>query len=392
MWICKFEFMADAKRGGRGGLGSSGQLSKDTVPSRLVHGQDFTLTKEEVFPIRTSLVAERGKKAVKLYANYFQLIADKTVEVSKYNFTILGGRELREEIKGASARQIFKSALIALRISPHEYATDYKQQIVTLNPLTLPEDERQLTVDGCVVKFGNPVQVRLDTSVSGTPSQDVIDCLNLIIGQYRRGETTTMATIGRHRFFPRSEKKFSAENNLGDLFETTIPEMLSVSRGFFQGVRPAVDQLLLNVNVTFGVFRPHGEIRDLYRFLNNRYHLADNPGRRIEVLSQLHQVISRARVSYTIPGVAKAKANGSPPTIVPIAGFARRTDKSRDKQYPLEIVSDFPGPEQATFLIKEGDQDVRRSVKDHFRKSEYELSPSIAGSPNPVSMNFLVRF
>lgn len=350
----------------------SGQHSKGTIQSRPMQGQDFTMTKEEVFPIRPSLVAERNKNAVKLYANYFQLIAKKPVEVSKYTFTILGGKEQKEEIKGASARQIFKSALTALRISAHEYATDYKQQIVTLNPLTLPEDERRLTVDGCVVKFSNPVQVRLDTSVSGTPSQDVIDCFNLILGQYRREQRTSMATIGRHRFFPRSGKKFSGQNALGELFETPIPEMLSVLRGFFQGVRPAVDQLLLNVNVTFGVFRPHGEIRDLYRLLDGRYRLAENEGTKIEVLSKLHQAISRARVYYMIPGVAKANADGSASRTVPIAGFARKADKSKDRENPLEIDCDFPGPEQVTFSIKEGGQDVRRTVKEHFQKSEYD--------------------
>lgn len=331
--------MAEARRGGRGGVAGSGPLSKGTVPLRLVQEQDLTMAKEDILPARPSLIGERNGNAVKLCANCFDLTVDKPVEVSKYNFTILGGREQKEEIKNASARQIFKSALTSLQISSHEYATDYTRQIATLSPFKVPEDEGRLNVavDGCVVKFDDPVQVRLDTSVSVTPSQDVIDCLNLITGQWCREQTTTMATIGRHRLFPKSENLFSGNDKLGDLFETSVPEMLSVARGFFTGVRPAVDKLLFNVNVTFGVFRPHGEIQDLYNRLKESQQLAEHPGRKVEVLSKLHQAISRARVYYSAPGAAKVTADGSAPKTVPIAGFARKTDSSKDKEPSSEL-------------------------------------------------------
>lgn len=344
---------------------------KGTVPIRPAREQDFTMAKEEeVLPARPSFVAER-KNAVKLYANYFTLSADQNVDVYKYNFTILGGRKQEDEIKGASARQIFKSTLPLLHIPRQKYATDYRRQIVTLETITFPEDEKKFTVDGCIVRFDNPVHVRLDTSVSGTPSQDMIDCFNLILGQERRKSSWTMTTIGRHRFFPLSEKKFSDENNLGNVFETPISEMLSVSRGFYQSVRPAMGQLRLNVNTTFGVFRPHGEIKDLYDVLKGRHSLAQHPARKIHVLSKLHEVISRARVHYRDPGAATAKEDDSGPKTMPIAGFARKTDSSRDKDHPLEIVSDFPGPGQVTFWIKEGKQWTRRTVKDHFQRSEF---------------------
>lgn len=368
MWNCRFECMADTKRGGMGG---SGQLSMGTVPLRPAQGQDPTMATEEVLPVRPSLVAERNKNAVQLHANYFPLSADKKIEVSKYTFRILGGRQQKEEIRGESARQIFKLALPALQISQNEYATDYKQQLVTLSPITLPEGEREVTVEGCVVQFDNPVQVHLDTSVSGPPSQDVIDCLNLIISQSGRKRTTSMATIGRRRFFPRSGEAFR-KGHLGDVFEIPIPEMLSVSRGFFLGVRPAENQLFLNVNTTFGVFRPHGQIKDLYGLLKERHGLVRYPERKIGVLSKLHQAISRARVYYTPPTAAKVKADDNPPKTVPIAGFARNTDKGLDESHPLEFDNDFPGPEQVRFWFEEGTRGALRTVKYHFQQSEFE--------------------
>lgn len=326
------------------------------------------VAKEVVLPTRPSLVSVRDN-AVLVFANYFQLITDGPVEVLSYTFQILGGKKQEDDIKGASARQIFKTALENLRIPAHEYATDYKQQIVTLRPL----NEKQLTVDGCIVKFFDPVPVCLDISVSDTPSQNVIDCLNLIIGQRRREQTEEMAAIGRHRFFPSSTANFTGENDRGDVFETPIPEMLSVSRGFFLGVRPGVEYLLLNVNATFGVFRPHGEIRELYDRLRTRHQL-DNvtPGKKFELLSRLHQAISRARVYYQPPWIVKAQqAARTTPKTVPIAGFARKTDSSPDKDHPLQIDSDFPGPDQVTFWVKEGEKYVPRTVKAHFQKSEF---------------------
>lgn len=346
------------------------------------------MAKEEVLPTRPSFVAER-KNAVKLYANYFSLSVANDVNVYKYNFTILGGRNQQDEIKGASATQIFRSTLPLLQISRTKYATDYRRQIFTLDLITFPDDERKFSMDNCIVKFDNPVKFRLDTSVSGTPSQDMIDCFNLILGQQCRRNPLSMATIGRHRYFPRSAKMFSDKDDLGDVFETAIPEMISVSRGFFQGVRPAVDHLLLNVNVTFGVFRPHGVIKDLYGLLKGEHELFGHPGRRIQVLAQLHQVISRARVEYKIPGIDKVTGEERTPEIVPIAGFARKTDSGKDKDHPLRIDADFPGPGQVSFWIKEGNQEGRRTVREHFLKSEYESFQSATNLSGSASMSIL---
>lgn len=190
--------------------------------------------------------------------------------VFKYTFKVLGSKD--QEIKGATAKSSFQHALTTkLTPQPQEYATDFKQHIVTLSPLKLLEDEKKrLYLEGCAVEFGNTVQLQLDASVLTSPSPDVIDCLNLITDQWAR-ELTSIAAIGRHEFFPDSKNVFCKPQPgsnkpmiFGNRFDTDIPESLSVLRGFFQTVRPADARFLLNVIATFGVFCPAGKIEVLY--------------------------------------------------------------------------------------------------------------------------------
>lgn len=125
-------------------------------------------------------------------------------------------------------------------------------------------------------------------SALASPSLDVIDCLNLIIGQWAR-EQNQIATIGRHRFFRESDDPESH-------FETDPPESVSVVRGFFQSVRPAEDELLLNTNATIAVFRPAGKVKDIYNALTRTR--GGSAAELTAALINLHEVMAKARVSY----------------------------------------------------------------------------------------------
>ncbi|KAL1875831.1 hypothetical protein Daus18300_003022 [Diaporthe australafricana] len=359
--------MADPRRGGRGGRGrgGSGQILKG-IAIRPAAEQNLAAIKEEGLPTRPCVAV--NSRPVALYANCFDLkVNNDNLTVFKYTFKVLGDKN--QEIKGATAKSIFQHALeTKLNPQPQEYATDFKQHIFTLSPLKLlGNGNERLDLEGCAVEFESTVPFQLDASVMTSPSPDAIDCLDLITGQWAR-EQTNIAAIGRHKFFPDSKnvsvKPPPGSNKsliLGNHFDTGIPESLSVLRGFFQSVRPADARLLLNVNATFGVFRPAGMIEDLYN------DLAKKQGERIEVLTKLHGAISKARVVYKFPKDPKSSKTTR------IAGIARLSDKDngksdKAKDHPLKITRDFPGPSDVQFWFKDGQTEGYRSVTHHYLK------------------------
>lgn len=322
-----------------------------------------------VLPPRPNSAAG-SQKRVELLANYFDLtFAGQPLTVYKYNFKVLGINN--KEIRGATANDIFKSALENLGVQPNEYATDFQHQIVTLNPLKIPSKDKKLLnierFEGCTIQFADPVPLQLGASVLSSPSPDVIDCLNLIMGQWAR-EQNKFTTIGRHRFF-RNTSDEDSEHHL----ETDIPESLSIVRGFFQSVRPAGDKLLLNANSTIAVFRPAGNIAKMCRDLPKDK--AKGSAALTADLIKLHGTISKARVrvSYELP--KKSKKPIPPVRVVRIAGFARKDDKdTRNKDLALSsnAAQDFPGSKQVGFWV----QGKYRTVWDHFKAGKMSSLPS----------------
>lgn len=353
------------------GLGPGGPKagsSSQGIPSRpAATGQNLTAAIGECLPERPKPAS--NPRPTRLLANYFNLTLGKDpLTVYLYTFNVLGSRN--QQLRGATARDIFKSALTSLGAQPHRYATDFQQQIVSLDILAIPP-ERRLNLEGSAIVFENDEILQLDASVLSSPPPKVIDCLNLITGHGAR-EQEKIAAIGRHKFFPetndlfRKPRPFDEDRtlHLGERFETGIPESLSVVQGFFQSVRPAEDKLFLNANSTFAVFRPVGNIGEICTRLweQNKGELRDY----FSDLAKLHGAISKARVSYELP---KDPKKPRPAKIVRIAGFARISDRdsrNTDPTRALKIQGDFPGPKSAEFWFNNG----HRSVWTHFQKGE----------------------
>lgn len=303
--------------------------------------------KGDGLPVRPQLASKPNP--ITLLANYFNLTLGKDdLTVYKYTFKVKGSKN--QELRGATAKNIFESALTGLKVRPDRYATDFQHQIVSLDILTAPDNKES---NGFSIDFEPVLPLQLSKSVLSSPSSDVIDCLNLITGQWARTQTE-IAAIGRHRFF--------FPNISENCFKTDTAESLSVVRGFFQGVRPAEAKLFLNVNSTIGVFRPVGNIGALYNNLANKH----------RDLAQLHGVISKARVIYSNPGDKK------PPRTVNIAGFARKDDSVSDKPSKDKtkgekgswIAKDFPSPSEVRFWCTEGQTGEYRTVLEHYERSK----------------------
>ncbi|KAI0813140.1 ribonuclease H-like domain-containing protein [Xylaria sp. FL0064] len=323
------DFGGDRGRGGRGGYrggkpdkfaGEGVVFSPGTIPrpdagitkleDDLVKGQSVgSLTtqmakvqvstpetaKQNWFPCRPAF-GDKGNP-VTLWANYFKLNVSAEVPLLKYSLKVqekksetkdkqtpaISQRKPREA-KGRKLHTIIKSALdqVAGSIT---FATEFKDQVISLEPFTLPES-RTVTVeyraegkdDDYKVTFDGPTTINLpdlfkylrtmqdpagDDSFPKFP--DAIDAISIITGFYARGHQNISA-LGRSRYFPLTLT--------GEQFELGTPDFNRIIRGYFQSARAATGRLILNANVAHGVFRPHGLVTELMDQFARQY---DNP-------------------------------------------------------------------------------------------------------------------
>ncbi|OAQ57516.1 hypothetical protein VFPFJ_11746 [Purpureocillium lilacinum] len=80
-----------------------------------------------------------------------------------------------------------------------------------------------------------------------------MDALNVVFGYGPRSNLDQISAIGSERYFP-----FGAGKAIANVFHDG--RALIASRGFVHSARLGTGRLLLNVNVTHGIFRPSGKV------------------------------------------------------------------------------------------------------------------------------------
>jgi len=322
---------------------------------------------------------------VVLWANYFEM---KFKEKEFFRYVVTVKRVLSEEkaaeikrrmarrdgdptkVVGRTLREVIRTALAQL--SPRPIATEYKSQVISLSPLELPESGvvrvQTSHPNGpwtCDVNFGTPAPISIQSLESFLenmvdPSDitdqvfpkfaDNVDALNVIVGHAPRSVPDRTAVVGRGRFFSIDEN--TAMRQVG------YERMRAIIRGYFQSVRPATGRILLNVNVTHGVFhRPENLGQLLTRVGLNLMH-------RLQTLSRDQTDEMRKRLSIISNMLAKVRArvetgtndDGSPRfSEKTILGLARLS-----KTLPAEMVSlkfpkwEFASPSQLQFRYDPG--------------------------------------
>jgi hypothetical protein len=242
-------------------------------------------TKETWFPRRPAFGTQGTK--VTLWANYFKLDMSAKVPLLKYSLKVKrkdSGPKSKgpKEAKGRKLHSILKAALEQVAKSV-PYATEFKDQVISLQPFSLPEGQ-VVTVpyrdegkdDEYEVKFNGPTTVDIpglltylrtmrDPAVdfSFPRFEDAIDAISVITGYYARSNLDASA-LGRSRHFPL--------NLQGEQFDLGQPEFNRIIRGYFQSARPATGRLILNANVAHGVFRPKGFVSDLTNLFRHDYY------------------------------------------------------------------------------------------------------------------------
>ncbi|KAI1827005.1 Piwi-domain-containing protein [Xylaria intraflava] len=251
----------------------------------LVKGQAAVTssTKDVWFPRRPGF-GTQGSKVI-LWANYFKLNASADIALLKYSLKVQmkdkaksdekDGRKSDRKVgepKGGKLHAIIKAALDQIAGSV-PFATEYKDQVITLEPFSLPEGsivvvpyKNEGKDDVYEVKFHGPVTIDLPglrsyletmrhpSDVSMPKIEDAIDALSIITGHSARSNAD-VSTLGRSRYFPLTIQ--------GEQYNLGWPDFNRIIRGYFQSARPATGRLILNVNVTHGLFRPKGFVSDI---------------------------------------------------------------------------------------------------------------------------------
>lgn len=276
--------------------------------------------------------------------------------------------------KKAAGRKLHRIVGDALKqVGSSVFATEYKSQVISRGELKLTSNPIRVKykepgrdrVELWDVKLDGPTSLRLGTLMTylGSmmdPEGDTnfpkyaaeIDALNVILGHQARSDNSVVA-VGRNRFFAADGQRVERSGGLDY-------GPIDILRGYFQSVRTATGRLLLNVNVTAGVFRrpiPIAElftkmgldridkIRELPPYDRNRY---------LTSLRTVHKLLKRARITLKVlPVAAGGKAVLQEKVVT---GLASSRDKAVSvAQKPMFQFNEceFGGPKMVKFFLNE---------------------------------------
>ncbi|KAK4229434.1 ribonuclease H-like domain-containing protein [Podospora fimiseda] len=327
-------------------------------------------TKDEYFPVRPNF-GTTGSEVI-LWANYFKLNVPKT-SLFKYDIQVTKeakqgdktkgttSEDDQDEVSGAKRAKIISKALAQLNIPvTNPVATEFKAHVFAVEKLSLPKDgilsldftePGRDRVDKFRVKFIGPFSLdieRLQTYVRdfkdlGTEFEypkfpGEVDALGVILGHSARSDPH-VSTVGKSRYFAFDTNRIESEalNNLRSGSELTI------LRGYVQSVRMATGRLLLQTNVTHGVFRKtpqEGAIKldALFRSLGlnlmNQVGGGSNTNDYAQRLTRAHKILAKSRIILRIPPAGK----DSPQVIIEkaIGGLGQTIKGSKNPQFKFD--------------------------------------------------------
>ncbi|KAI1380391.1 Piwi-domain-containing protein [Hypoxylon crocopeplum] len=342
---------------------------------------------------------------VTLWTNYFALDV-KTPSLYKYALKAtlktkvpLKKGETAREAKGMKLQTVIKRALdeVAQGVP---YATEYKSQVICLQPLSLPEDmvvEISYTDEGkddvYSVSFAPAPDINMDalrayiqsmTDPTGSKSfpkfAEAIDAISIITGHWARANDR-IGSLGRSRYFQLHEG--SEKKSLG------FPGLNDVIRGYFQSARPATGRILLNANVTHGVFRPAGKVDQMMK----NYGLTDIPG----LSRHLSKLRCNCRIlaEKTVPGSKGGRPSRERTVKKQIYGLAMRGDGSG--QNKPKVSRPGGGASDVSFFLSSPapsglKADAYCSVAEYYQKRYgYQVNPTyplvnVGSKAKPVYM------
>jgi eukaryotic translation initiation factor 2C len=321
------------------------QIENACVKTASGLGSIAKLKLTDEFPPRPGY-GTQGRRIL-VYANYLRLLSAPGLSLTRYSV------EVSPSATGKKLHRIFQLLLELPEFSG--LATEYKSLLVARQPLDIPDGytvEIQYRAEGQDEPLGRATtyQVRVvtpttlalsdlvshlsSTNASSTFAQklDIIQALNVLLGSYPQSHDSVVS-IGqnRHLSIDRSQQNLRNIRLLGGGLESI--------RGFFQSVRAATGGLLLNVNVTHGVFLEPIRLDLLYARLGT--------GNKVT----LQKKLKRVRVEVTHLQVKKSKnTNKITPRVKTIFGLAHQQD-GQGGLLPPQVDSLGAGPKNVRFWL-----------------------------------------
>lgn len=291
-----------------------------------------------------------GKKVL-VYANYFKIACPQDLTLTRYNV------EVSPEAKGKKLARIFQLFLALPEFSGERIATEWKSFIVSPRKLNIPdgfqvqipyvadgEDEPLDRATVYSVRLVTPLSFSVSNLVSYlgsvNPSPDdpqkaeTVQVLNAVFGHHPKSQGGVVS-IGQNRHYSIDHTQANVHNikSLGGGLEAL--------RGFFQSVRPATGGLLLNVNVTMGVFLEPGPLNALFPKLGT--------GNKITLNKKMKLV--RVKVIH-LPEKRSKTTKAAIPRIKTIFGLAQPQD-GRTLPKPPQVQSYGAGPKGVKFWLND---------------------------------------
>jgi eukaryotic translation initiation factor 2C len=270
------------------------------------------------FPVRPAY-GDKGQP-VTLWTNYFEL--KPSLDLVLYRYAI----EVMPNEAGKKLSQIVR-LLMSERYDEfrEDIVSDYKSNLVSRVPLGDGVHEIVYRAEGEDEPKENARRYRVRVQGTGTLTlaslmdylssttlntafggkSEIITGLNILLGDYAKS-SPKVTIVG-------SQKVFSLTDNPPH----DLRGGLSVLRGFFTSVRAATSRILVNVNVTYGVFYDAVPLGTLLR--NYGRTVGNNPHR-------IESFINRLRVKVIHLKEKKDKDGTAIPRVKTIFGLARMDD------------------------------------------------------------------
>lgn len=307
-------------------------------------GAKSSVSLGNVMPVRPGH-GTMGRKIV-VYANYFKVNVPKDLSLTRYNV------EFTPEVKGKKLGRLFQLLLQLPEFAG--VATDRASMIISSKPLgiTIPHQvsitylaegqdeplERAITYTARVITpltFSVSDLVNFLSSTNPGPGYhqkaEIIQVMNAVFGSHPNAHSE-VRSIGQNRHFSieRTERNRYNIKDLGGGLESL--------RGYFQSVRAATGGLLLNVNVTHGVFLQPELLSSLYPKLGS----GDK--------RKLSQKLKLVRVRVMHLPVKKSKSGLEVPRVKTVFGLAQIGDGATEEKRPRIKVSGG-GPQDVEFWL-----------------------------------------
>ncbi|TVY49146.1 Protein argonaute 1B [Lachnellula occidentalis] len=294
----------------------------------------------------------QGKK-IAVYANYFKVGVPQNLTLTRYSV------EVQPEAKGKKLGRVFQLLLeLPEFASAGGLASDLRSMIIARTPLGIQDghtvqipylaegqDEPLTRAITYTVRVITPLSFSISNfaaflsstnpnSPPYTQKAEAIQVLNVLLGHYPQAHNGVVS-IGQNRHFSIDRGQGNAHNI------TVLGGGLESLRGYFQSVRPATGGILLNVNVTHGVFLEPLSLDILYGRLGS--------GNKVTLQKKLK--LTRVKVTH-LPSKVLKKTNEEVPRVKTIFGLAHPQD-GRGEDKPPRIADFGAGPKGVSFWLSE---------------------------------------